>query len=202
MCGRFFLDAKNREIDRLLEALPAGEPPVRRGEVFPADMALTLAHEGGSVRPRAMRWGFPAGNAKGVIINARSETALSRPMFSMALRRHPAVIPATGFYEWQALAGSKRKLLFGHADGSPLYLAGFWDSFADGHGCNSRRFTILTTAANDSVRFCHDRMPVLLGKDECEPWLEGRNLLDVLRRVPFLLHFRDSSESPRQLSLL
>ena len=33
------------------------------------------------------------------------------------------------------------------------------------------RFCILTTAANDSTREVHDRMPLVLERDQIEPWL-------------------------------
>lgn len=42
-----------------------------------------------------------------------------------------------------------------------LFMAGIYDQFA-----GQNRFTVLTTAANDSVSRFHDRMPVLLERDE------------------------------------
>lgn len=51
---------------------------------------------------------------------------------------------ANGFYEWNRL---KEKNTFARYDAPVLYMAGFCDWFE-----NERRFVILTTAANESMR--------------------------------------------------
>lgn len=94
MCGRFFVDAKNREIDRLRAMLPENAPMPKTGEVYPTENAIILT---GGNNVQSMAWGFPRRDDKGVIFNARSESALQKPMFARALRTHPAAIPASGF---------------------------------------------------------------------------------------------------------
>lgn len=172
MCGRFFVDSKNREIDRLLDLLPVDSPPVKTGEVYPSDTALIIASRGGEIRPFAMGWGFPKKDGKGLIINARSETVGEKPFFRYAARNNPLLIPATGFYEWETRLGEKNKIkyLFKNRDQELLYLAGFWREFP---AEATPRFVILTAGANDAVKFCHDRMPVIVREDERESWLGG-----------------------------
>lgn len=184
MCGRFFVDAKNREIDRLLEALPPCSPAVRLGEVFPTQIALTLILKNQRIMPMAMSWGFPRRDGKGSIINARAESALNKPMFSKALRHNPLVVPVTGFYEWKSASGQKRKekFLFSPADSSLLYLAGFWSEFEDDQGIISPHFTILTCDADAFMREWHDRMPVTIQASELKTWLEGKNRQEFLDR--------------------
>lgn len=186
MCGRFLVDAKNREIDRLLEALPPDSPPVKLGDIYPTDTTLALALENGEGMPKAMAWGFPAPGGKGVIFNARAESALTKPMFANSLRARPAAIPANGFYEWQAVAGRKRKnkYFFSSEDGKILYLAGFWNNFPRGARAPAAHFTILTTMANESISPYHSRMPVLVAAGEVGAWLRGENLHSVLARAP------------------
>ena len=185
MCGRFFVDAKNREIDRLLDSLPAAAIRPRTGEVFPTNHALVLANDNGRIAPASMQWGFPRREGKGVIINARAESALSRPMFGRALQSRPVAIPSSGFFEWKAHPGEKRKdKFFLHAQEPTLWLAGFWDKFADSE---ENKFVILTTAANPSVLPVHDRMPLLLENGQIEPWLTGKNLRELLKSQPFPL---------------
>lgn len=184
MCGRFFVDAKNREIDRLLELLPKDEPIPRTGEVFPSNHAFVITGKDGMVAPRSLQWGFPRSDGKGLIINARTETALTKPLFARSLRSRPLAIPVSGFYEWKSVPGQKKKdkFLFRGPD-ELLWLAGFWNIFPE----NEARFTILTTEANASIQPWHDRMPVLLAPDHLDEWLSGKNLLPTLKEKPFEL---------------
>ncbi|MBD5641472.1 MAG: SOS response-associated peptidase, partial [Desulfovibrio sp.] len=94
MCGRFDIDLSNRDIDRYVSQLPCGSPPPKQGEIFPGNNALTLIMRDGAVSPESMSWGFPRRDGKGVVFNARAETALQKPMFRQALIHYPAVIPA------------------------------------------------------------------------------------------------------------
>lgn len=187
MCGRFDVDQSNREIDQLLRMLPPERPPVKRGEVFPANPALTLVLKDSRPTPEALVWGFPRWNGKGVIFNARGETALQKAMFANALKNNPAVIPATGFYEWRPdpLLGKKEKFLFKMPGQAPLYMAAFWKNFPDNPLPGN--FVILTTTANDTTREYHQRMPVLLAEDEIEAWLSGAKRDEILSRIPFSL---------------
>lgn len=183
MCGRFFVDAKNREIDRLIESLSPDADPFRSGEVFPTSNALVLNMQDNFPVPRIMKWGFPRFDGKGVIFNARSESAMQKSMFRDALLHTPALVPCNGFYEWKDTDGKKEKYLFSNGK-SLLYLAGFWKDFINPDGDRQAHFTILTTAANESVKPFHHRMPVLVEENEKLGWLSGANRKDILSRTP------------------
>lgn len=196
MCGRFFVDARNREIERLLKALPQASPPVKLGEIYPTDMALVLEAENGEGMPCAMSWGFPLWNEKGIVFNARAESVAARPMFRKAFYEHPLAVPCSGFYEWKNVPAKKRKdkYLF-YADTPLLYLAGFWNFFRE-DGKERRHFTILTTAANESMRQYHSRMPILLREQELPEWLSGCNRQFFLEREPFSVRAKNMSGFP------
>ena len=67
-----------------------------------------------------------------------------------------------------------------------LYMAGFYDRYQD-----EDRFVILTTEANDSMRPVHDRMPLILERDEIHKWLnEDQMVEDFLQKTPALLERR------------
>ena len=58
---------------------------------------------------------------------------------------------------------------------------------------------ILTTAANESMKPVHDRMPLLLEQDEIESWLfEDQQEPGLLKKTPALLERRSEFE---QMSL-
>lgn len=182
MCGRYYVDPEMaeemiriiQEVEQKLNTSP------RVGEIFPTNEAPVLRLENGRRSAALMKWGFPKWDGKGSIINARSETALEKRMFKKPLMENRLVIPTTGFYEWKTREDNKKeKYLFRKTSENMLYLAGFYGDFK-GENC----FTILTTSANDSMQYYHNRMPVLLGGDEIDEWLEGVSLNEMLHRVP------------------
>ena len=102
-----------------------------------------------------------------------------KPMFRRSIAFQRCVIPATGFYEWDA---AKHKYFF-QMPGQPIYLAGIYDNIS-GVNC----FIILTTAPNDSVAPIHDRMPLLLSHEQVRPWLvDAGAALELLCSRPPLL---------------
>ena len=112
---------------------------------------------------RTAVWGFPGFQGKGLLINARSETAEERPTFREPLLHRRCVVPTTGFYEWNK---QKEKFLFHYPDSTVVYLAGLWGEIG-----GKRCYTILTTEPNQAVATVHNRMPVLLAKEQVRPWL-------------------------------
>ena len=164
MCGRYFIDpGDSRELRDIVAAIGRSGEEVKLGEIFPTNKAPILYGRNGLLAPQAAVWGFPRYGGKGVIINARAETAPEKRTFRESLFTRRCVVPTTGFYEWD---GSKQKYLFRLPDTNTLYLAGIYNEFS-----GERRFTILTGAANDTIADVHDRMPVILSADDKETWL-------------------------------
>lgn len=128
-----------------------------------------------------LRWGlipFWAGDTSigNRMINARAETAAEKPAYRKAIRTRRCLIPASGFYEWQKPAGSKQKQpwFIRLRDGRPFAFAGLWERWGSpdtGEGV-IESCTILTTAANARVQPIHDRMPVIVGRDDRALWLD------------------------------
>ncbi len=185
MCGRYqFSVQKHRVLGRiLLDAGRCGAPPgaTPGEEVTPATTVPVLTAENGSIKSAYQSWGLP-GRSGRLIINARSETVCEKPMFCRSVMSRRCVIPASGYYEWDA---SRHKYFFFLPD-RPLYLAGLYDR-TDG----ADRFVILTTQPNVSVRDVHDRMPLILTQEQVRPWLtDWDQARQLLACVPPLLERR------------
>lgn len=192
MCGRFYVDYEVEELQNLLgdgsEQFESGS--FKRGEVFPSDRALVLLNKDKSTVGRLMAWGFPKWDGRGVIFNARAETALKKTMFRKPLLEHPVAVPVSGFFEWKIVQGQKKKdkYLFRSSEKPFFCLAGFYNIFAAGGGAKAECFTILTMPANSFMLAYHDRMPVLLDQFAGRDWLNGTQSLNYfLERAPLAL---------------
>lgn len=176
MCGRytFFTDKEIKEVEDIIDKISNDiqREKMKTGEVFPTNIVPVLVPENGIIVPHLMTWGFPNFRNKGVIINARSETAREKRIFQAALENRRCIVPSNGFYEWDE---GKRKYLFNVAGSSMLYMAGIYTAFE-----GENRFVILTTNANESIADVHDRMPVVLPKDRLEDWVLDDSGVDAL----------------------
>lgn len=178
MCGRYYVDDEMyQEIELLTGKIDREQRLLGKTDIYPSSMAPMLTASGGAWRCENQRWGFPGFSSSGVVFNARSESALEKRMFSESVRKRRAVIPAAGFYEWNR---KKEKAVFFPVDSRVLYLAGFYREFPD-----SKRYVILTTEANESMRPVHDRMPLILRPAEAERWImEDTAAEELLKLTP------------------
>jgi putative SOS response-associated peptidase YedK len=106
------------------------------------------------------------------MINARSETASTKPAFSDALKFRRCLVPADGFYEWQKTGKAKQPYCFQINDGELFAFAGIWNRWNDAKGEPLETFSILTTTPNAVTSSVHDRMPVILNPDNYDLWLD------------------------------
>ncbi len=188
MCGRYYADDETvREIEKIIQQTDANLQKKKRGDIYPSQDATVLIGKGSGLRLQEMKWGFPQYHKKGLLINARAETVLERKMFRDSVLRRRCIIPAKHFYEWDS---EKNQATFFRKDESVLYMAGFYNRFQD-----EDRFIIITTQANASVSQIHDRMPLILEKEELEKWIYDDGFLNsALQKIPVQLNKRQEYE--------
>lgn len=105
------------------------------------------------------------------MINAKAETILEKPTYKGLFRHTRCLVPATGFYEWLGDKGEKRPFFF-TVKHRPLFsFAGLYSVRKDAEGRDFASFTIITTTPNSLVGKIHDRMPVVLRKEDEDMWL-------------------------------
>ncbi len=150
-----------------------------------APLVLERLHEGELIRElHLFHWGLVPSWAKDPkigsrMINARQETLFDKPSFRKAARVRRCLVPADGWYEWQAGAGGRVKQpYFVHrSDDLPLAFAGiyeFWRNPEVSDGDPSAwlpSFAIITTSAVPQIAAIHDRMPLVLGATDWPDWL-------------------------------
>ncbi len=180
MCGRFTLRAPASVVAEQFSLFEV-EPFTPRFNVAPTQTvaAVRIAPEGGNMQRELvwLRWGLIPSWAKDPaignrMINARSETAAEKPSFRTAMRRRRCLIAADGFYEWQRTGGRKQPYFIRMKDDRPFAFAGLWESWTSPDGSEVFSCTILTTGPNELMRPIHDRMPVILAREDYDRWLD------------------------------
>ncbi|MGC8462462.1 MAG: SOS response-associated peptidase [Acidimicrobiales bacterium] len=121
------------------------------------------------------------------LFNARAETVATKPAFRSAFRRRRLVLPVDGFYEWGPSGRGRRPHYVRRADGAPVLLAGVWETWAPppgevppGEVPPLQTCTVITTDAGADTGDIHDRMPVVLGADQVDDWIDPSPSDDVL----------------------
>jgi putative SOS response-associated peptidase YedK len=198
MCGRYTIGTEGESIrvQEIIEAAGASMAPglsltMREGgDVYPTDVAPVIVGIGGESRAVGMRWGFRT--ERGLVINARAETALERPMFRECALNGRCLLPAAGYYEWNA---RKERFLFRRSDRGILYLAGLYRTGADG----MKEYVILTREARDEARTIHARAPLIVSS--AKDWLFNRSAAERILMSDSDPRLVFERQSPEQLSM-
>jgi putative SOS response-associated peptidase YedK len=178
MCGRYRLSRRKQLVEEYFDA-SGDEDWNPRYNIAPTQpIPVVRQHPKEPCRELSfMRWGLIPSWAKGMsaaagMINARSETAAAKPAFRDPLKFRRCLVPADGFYEWARRGTSKQPFCFEVNDGELFAFAGLWDRWRDPTGQWIRSCSILTTTPNAVTSLVHDRMPVILQRDDYDLWLD------------------------------
>jgi putative SOS response-associated peptidase YedK len=177
MCGRFAFYGNG---SFGYESLHLPEPPlITSYNITPGQniLALRIGIASGQAEYVLLRWGLVpfwshASTTRFPLINARAEGIEKKPSFRGPFKHRRCIIPASGFYEWQKIAGHKQPYFIRPVDGGSFALAGIWDHWQGEEGNVINSCAIITTEANAVMREIHDRMPVILKREHVARWLD------------------------------
>lgn len=184
MCVQYVLDRTSEELDDIIamalstktaeKFMLAVNPMKRQGVIKPADVAPVIA-PAPSGRPSvfAMKWGYQVPGKTSLLLNARSETAKTKPTFREDWSKHRCIIPASYYYEWEHLtdpAGRKKtgdRYILQPIGHNITWLCGLY-RIENG----LPYFVVLTREPGENIRFIHDRMPMILPKERIREWTD------------------------------
>ena len=185
MCGRYFWDndaeeAFEEDFPELAGMARLQEKVLRTADYTPAMEVAAVVGAAGTLAADILKWGFIGFDKGRLLINARAESVRTKQTFAESFAERRCVLPAAGFYEWDK---KKEKVIFRSPDRPILYLAGIYRPYGD-----EKRFVILTREANASMLPVHDRMPLILTREEVEPWVcdAGRAASALMKELPLL----------------
>ena len=182
MCGRYVLHGPHSRLREHFDLRDCAAW-VARYNIAPQSEILVVRDRPGVGRVgQLVRWGLIPRWARDASIglklnNARAETVAEKPSFKASFERHRCLIPANGFYEWQALSedGKVRKqpwLIRPADDGEFFAMAGLLSAWKSPDGQDIVSACVITTTPNSLMAPIHDRMPVLLAAGQFEAWLD------------------------------
>ncbi len=176
MCGRWAVSfsAENLE-ERYGASLPGGR--LRPSYNIAPTATVPTVTRNSPNRIIMMRWGLIPFWAKDEkigyrLINARAESVRQKPAFRRSFASARCLVPASGFYEWQKREREKVPFYIRLRDTEIFSFAGLYDVWQDPQGREVTSFTIITTAPNKVVEPVHNRMPVVLEREDEDVWLD------------------------------
>jgi putative SOS response-associated peptidase YedK len=179
MCGRFVITSPPAALRQIFGYIEQPNFPARHN-IAPTQPIPVVILEKGTRHFRLMRWGLLPAWVKDprkftLLINARAETALEKPAFKNAIRRRRCLIPADGYYEWQAFEKRKRPHFIYRRDGVPVGLAGLAETWIGPNGEELDTVAIVTAPASPDLSVLHDRVPVTIAHGDFDRWLDCRD---------------------------
>ena len=186
MCGRYVVTWQPDEISERFQLRRLPEGLFQTYMTFNAaptqELPVIVIDETGERVLRPMHWGLRArwskpGDKKAVApFNARAETVLDKPMFRNLIKSKRCLVPARGYYEWQNRGDHKQPYLISTPGDELIAFAGLYDEFTPaGEDEPVASYTILTTNPNKFASQFHNRMPVILDRDEEDDWIDPTN---------------------------
>ena len=204
MCTRYYMESspelrpyveKAKQSPLTLKLVTSlGRPLKEAGDVRPTDIAPVIAPSSKKHSPTVfpMVWGFTNPRGGSPIVNCRTETASGKQFWQDSWLQRRCVIPASYYFEWSneyRTDGTKQKYLLQPKDSNITFLAGLY-RIEERNGLKVPVFTVLTTEPGKSIRFIHDRMPVILPEEAIQAWIDPKgNPEELIRSAITELYF-------------
>jgi len=179
MCGRFIITSPPAALRQIFGYVEQPNFPPRHN-IAPTQPIPVVIIENGLRHFQLMRWGLLPAWVKdpskfALLINARAETVLEKPAFKNAMKRRRCLVPADGYFEWQASETRKLPYFIHRRDGSPIGLAGLAETWIGPNGEELDTVAIVTVAASADLAVLHHRAPVTIAACDFERWLDCSN---------------------------
>lgn len=193
MCGRFIffeVDKIESRFDAIIEKTFNFSPSYN---IAPGQDVPVIIRKEKFNKVELMKWGLTPFWVKDLkefkpFINVRKESFLTKPHFFKYLKNKRCLIPSNGFYEWKKEEKSKTPYFISLKNQELFAFAGIYDIYKSEEK-EIVSFAIITTEPNSEIKEIHDRMPVILNKENEDIWLNNEynnydNLINLLNPFP------------------
>lgn len=195
MCGRFTIGFNKKELEQFVKDEYNIDKidiniQIPNYNVAPGSNIISIINDGQKYVIGQLKWGFtpPFQLDNNInIINARAETLFEKPMFKSVIMHNRCIVLADSFYEWRNLDGQPMRIM---TLDKIFAMAGIWATFTDHKGNKINTVAIITTESNQAMREIHERMPVILSKEDERIWLSPYSTKEEI--IELLVPYDDS----------
>ncbi len=197
MCGRYTITFTIEEALEAFNAERVIEDFAPNFNAAPTQDLPVIIKVKGKVVLDLFRWGLIPHWAKDMevsykMINARAETVAEKPSYKGAFLNHRCLVPASGFFEWEKTETGKVPHYITLKDRKIFAFAGISSTWTSPEGETINSFSIVTTTANPLMLKLHDRMPVIIPRQDEKAWLD--NEITDIERLKSLMVPYDAEE--------
>lgn len=187
MCARYTIDSDPKTLRSIFNApkpSDIAEFEITKQVIFPGYAAPIVYFDQGKRHLWMRRWGLLLRGSKDqkskyATHNARTDKLeTSRLYYPPWKQGRRCVIPMSFFVEWKGEKGSKIPYAIKDPTSDLTFAAGIWDRTDEFGPLSFDSFTMFTCEPNPFMTSIHDRMPVLLKKDQVDEWLDPKTTPD------------------------
>ena len=177
MCGRFTLSSNLADLKNEFSNNLSGNFPAKYN-ISPGQTSSVIFFDRKQYKFLNIEWGFKTFKNGNLIINARSETVNKKKSFQELVKFQRCLIPANSWFEWSE---SKKPYLIKNKENKIISFAGLYKIEKNGE----KKFIIMTSEANGSLRKIHNRTPVVVKQKNFMNWLgeDYKSALSILKPI-------------------
>jgi putative SOS response-associated peptidase YedK len=163
MCGRFSLSSNLEELQNEFSNEISGNFPAKYN-ISPGQSPVVISLKKNNFYLNKIHWGFKVPKLGKLVINARSETIIEKPLFKNLLLQNRCLIPANSWFEWD---NEKKPYLIKHKKNDIIAFAGLQRIEEN----QESSFVIITADAEKDLKTIHKRTPLVINKENFLFWL-------------------------------
>lgn len=179
MCGRFINLSKTSTLKKTFNIKSSLIDDLLSYNISPSQIFYIIFKKD-QINIDSAKWGYiffdKNQQVEKNVFNSRLETIANKNLFRESYIQRKCIIPFNGYYEWAVINNQKTPFFIHIPPSEPMYLAGIW-KYLNFKKNDNKAFSIITKKANKYIDKIHDRMPVLLCKEEAEQYLDDKNSL-------------------------
>lgn len=189
MCGRFAVKTPKDEIKNYFGIDVVTSEIIESYNIAPTNDVYAIIQTNEYLKLGQLQWGLiprwsKNNSYQSKLINARSETILTKPSFKESFQTRRCLIIADGYYEWKQNSKEKHPYYIYHKSNRVFTFAGLWDIWLDSENQKISTCTIITGATNKKLSHIHERMPIVIELENHRKWLDKntteKTLVDLI----------------------